>query len=110
MSVARLALTAALQAVGNAQAYIGNPFLAGGLAPLGAKEGKINVEFEETANDLTAPELTGPMVHERTVMGIGCRITVPLIIGDTALYAKISPLGVRSGGYDSPQAVTPTSL
>jgi hypothetical protein len=110
MAVARLALSAALSAIGNAQAYIGNPFSAGGLAPLGAKEGPIEVEVEETANDLTAEELTGPMVHERTIMGVSVRITVPLILGDTALYAKINPLGSRSGGHDAPQAVTPTSL
>jgi hypothetical protein len=110
MSVARLALTAALQAIGNAQAYVGSPFVAGGLSPLGAKEGAIQIEVDETANDLTAPELTGPMVHERTIMGIGVRITIPLILGDTALYAKINPLGSRSAGSDSPQAVTPTTL
>lgn len=110
MAVARLALSAALQAIGNAQAYIGSPFVANGLSPLGAKEGAIEIEIEEEANDLTAPELTGPMVHERTIMGIGCRITIPLILGDTALYAKIDPLGSRSAGSDSPQAVTPTSL
>jgi hypothetical protein len=110
MSVARLALSAALQAIGNAQAYVGTPFVAAGLSPLGAKEGPIEVEVEEENNDLTAPELTGPMVHERTVMGVGVRITIPLILGDTALYAKINPLGSRSGGHDAPQAVTPTTL
>jgi hypothetical protein len=110
MSVARLALTAALQAVGNAQVYIGDPFTASGLSCIGAKEGPIEVEIEETFNDLTAEELTGPTVHQRTLMGQSIKITIPLILGDTALYAKISPTGAKGGGYDSPQVVTTTSV
>ncbi len=103
-------LTEALQAIGNAQVYIGTPFSSGGMLPLGAKEGAVGVEIEETANDLTAPELTGPTVHQRTIMGVSARITVPVILGDTTLYAKISPVGSRSGGWSSPQPVVPTSV
>ena len=109
MPVALPALTAALQAVGNAQVYIGDPFTAGGLSPLGAKNGAVTVDYNEEYSDLTA-EQTGPVVHQRTLLGVGASITVPIILGDTALYAKISPTGTRSAGWSNPQAVVTTSV
>jgi hypothetical protein len=103
-------LTEALQAIGNGQVFVGNPLIAGQMVALGAKEGAVTVEIEEQFNDLTAPELTGPTVHQRTLMGVNARVTIPVILGDTALYAKISPVGSRSGGWSSPQATVPTSV
>jgi hypothetical protein len=110
MSLAPLALTAALQNIGNAKLAIGDPFTASGMAILGAKEGEIKVDLTAEYSDLTAKELTGPAVHQRTVMGVGARVTIPIIMGDTALYAKISPTGTSGGGWSNPQAIVPTSI
>lgn len=110
MAIGIPTLSQALQALGNGQVFVGDPFTSGGMASIGAKEGAATVAFEETANDLTAPELTGPAVHQRTIMGVSVSITVPVILGDEALYAKINPLGSRSGGHSSPQAITTTSV
>lgn len=104
------ALTAALKAIGNAQVFLGDPFTASGLIAIGAKEGEITVETTEEYSDLTAPELTGPAVHQRSVMGISARVTIPVIAGDADLYAKLSPTGEKGGGWSSPQAVVPTSV
>jgi hypothetical protein len=103
------ALSAALSAIGNAHVFLGDPFTAGGLVAIGAKEGAINFEPSAKYSDLTA-EQTGDVVHQRTVMGVSARITVPVVLGDSTLYAKISPTGTSSGGWDTPQAVVPTSL
>lgn len=110
MSINVPTLTAALQAIGNAQVFVGDPFTANGLVALGAKEGAVRVEVNEQFNDLTAPELTGPAVHERTLMGVNVRVTVPLILGDPAVYAKISPTGAKGGGSSTPQATVKTSV
>jgi hypothetical protein len=103
-------LAAALQAIGNAHIYIGSALVAGSLNPLGTKEGAIEVAFDETINELTAPEQTGPTPHQATQMGVGITITVPLIIGDPTLYAQITPTGVFEGGYSIPQAIVPTTI
>jgi|GEM_PF-4632599 len=109
MAVTTPALTAALQSIGSGHVYVGTPFVADGLAPLGAKHGEVRVEITEDVSDLTA-EQTGPAVHQRTVMGLSARVTVPIILGDTALYAKISPTGTRGGGWSVPQPVVTTSV
>jgi hypothetical protein len=105
-------LTKALQAIGNAQVFVGDPFASGGggMVAIGAKEGEISVEVDEEYNDLTAPELTGPAVHQRTVMGVSVRITVPVIAGETDLYPITSPLGQSGGGVSYPLPVVPTSV
>ena len=104
------ALVEALKAIGNAQVFRGDPFTAGGFIPIGAKEGAISVEFEETYSDLTAPELTGPAVHQRLVMGSTARVTIPVIAGSDDLYATMSPTGLSGGGHSSPQPVVTTSI
>jgi hypothetical protein len=103
-------LAAALQAVGNAHVYIGNALVAASLNPLGTKEGAIEIAFDETINELTAPEQTGPTPHQATQMGVGITLTIPLIIGDPTLYAQITPTGVFEGGYSVPQAIVPTTV
>lgn len=103
-------LTQALQSIGNAQVFVGDPFTVNGLKAIGAKEGDITVEINEEYNDLTAPELTGPAVHQRLVMGVNARITVPVIAGAADLYPITSPLGERGGGRSYPTPVVPTSV
>jgi hypothetical protein len=103
-------LTAALQAIGNAHVYTGNALVAASLNPLGTKEGPIEVSFDETINMLTAPEQTGPAVHQATQMGVSLTATIPLILGDPLLYPLITPTGVFEGGYSVPQAIVPTTV
>lgn len=104
-------LAAALQAIGNADAFTGDPFTTGGMAFLGIKEGDIDITRTQTFNDLTAPELTGDVVHQSTAMGEGVEGTIPLIVDAAgALYAKIAALGTKDGGFSSPQSVVPTAL
>lgn len=106
----RPALEAALKRIGKGAVFVGDPFTANGLAPLGATEGEIVPTFAEEFNDLTFPEYTGPIVHERQVMGEGVSLAIPVIMGDPALYAKLSPTGLTGGGSSSHTDVVTTSL
>jgi hypothetical protein len=104
-------LAAALSAIGNAHVYIGNPFSAGGMAPLGQKEGAITMTITDEINELKAPEQTGPVVHQATVMGSTVSGSIPMIVDAAGLlYAKISPLGTAGGGSSVPTPVVPTCL
>lgn len=103
-------LEAALKRIGKGAVFVGDPFTAGGLLPLAATEGEITPTFAESFNDLTFPEYTGEIVHERQVMGEGVSLSIPIIMGDPALYAKLSPTGLAGGGHSSHQDVVTTSL
>lgn len=99
-----------LRELGKAVAYVGDPFTANGLVPLGATEGDVTVAANAEMNNLTFPEETGPAVHEARVQGENPVITLPLIIGNPALWAQLSPDGTTGGGFKSPQRVVDTSL
>jgi hypothetical protein len=110
--IAPFTLQAALNNIGNAEIMIGNPFVAGGggMASLGAVEGEIGVDIGYTPNDLKAPELTGGAVHQRTITIDHARVTVPVNMGDFAMWAKINPMGLASGGWSVPQSPLETSV
>lgn len=110
MTLALPTLTQALQAIGNAHLFVGDPFTASGLGALGQKEGELRFARSYQYSDLTAPELTGDVVHQRTIMGVGVTVTIPIILGDPLLYAKISPTGTKGGGWSNPQGVVTTSV
>lgn len=99
-----------IKALGQAYVYIGATTPAGSLVSLGATEGEIQVEETFQYNDLKAPEWTGDAVHARKLDGQHIKVTVPIIMGDSALYTKIHPLGVKGGGRSKPTAVVPTTL
>jgi hypothetical protein len=105
-------LAQALKSVGNAEAFIGDPFTTGSMVSLGAIEGKIGFSAPKTLNKLTAPELTGDVAHQATVTPGEVQVTLPLISdGDlAALLAKISPTGLGGEGSSSPVDVFSTSL
>jgi hypothetical protein len=111
MSASRLTLAAALTAIGVAQVFVGDPYTAGGMEALGATEGDITFRNGLTSNDLTAPEYTGDIPHQTTVVQGVVEITVPLINGQLDVYDKISAVGDGSGGgWDAPQDVVTTTV
>lgn len=99
-----------IKALGQAYVFVGTTASTGGLTSLGATEGEIQVEETFKYNDLKAPEWTGDAVHARKLDGQHIKVTVPIIMGDAAQYAKIHPLGVKGGGRSKPIAVVPTTL
>lgn len=103
-------LAEALRAMGVAEVFVGSPLVAGGMTSLGATEGEIGVEFTEGMNNLTAPELTGGIAHQTTTTLDAAVITVPLILGDPDLWAKISATGTQGGGFSTPQPVQETTV
>lgn len=104
-------LSDALAAIGRAVVFSGDPLTAGGLTPIGALEGGVEVNEQESYNDLTAPEWTGGSIHSREVMQESALVTLPLIVGTAAQYARLSSIGIGTGGgYSSPQPAVPTGL
>jgi hypothetical protein len=103
-------LQQALRAMGVAEVFVGDPTIAGGMVSLGATEGEIGFEATEASNNLTAPESTGGIPHQATVTLESAVITIPLIMGDPALWAKVSATGSAGGGFSTPQRVQETSV
>ncbi len=104
-------LSAALQAMGVAEVFIGDPLTAvGGMISLGATEGTIGVDVPQTMNRLTAPELTGDVTHQATTTLGDVSVKVPLILGSMAVLPQISPTGSASGGFSIPQKVAETAV
>lgn len=109
-SLAPFSLTDALQAIGVAEVFVGDPLVtptdADGMKSLGATEGNITVSLPQEQNRLTAPELTGGVTHQATTTLGEVLARVPVIMGDPTLYQRISPTsGQASGGYSRPQKV-----
>lgn len=112
-SLTPFTLTDALKAIGVAQVFVGDPLLvpgtAGALAVLGATEGNITFNPAFEYNPLTAPEITGGVNHQSTTTLGNVTISVPIILGDPALYAKVTPTKTVGGGFSFPQKVKETS-
>ena len=103
-------LSSALKTIGKGYVFVGRTDTAGGLSPLGATEGEIKVAFNQEFNDLKFPEHTGPAIHERKVSGENVVVTLPLILGDPALFDTLSPTSETHGGYSRQRPVATTSL
>lgn len=99
-----------IKSIGTAYVYTGDLLTTGGLAVLGATEGELGVDEQFQMNNLTAPEWTGEAIHESNIDGSSIEVTVPLIMGDSALYDKISPYGTAGGGYSKPTPVVETGV
>ena len=82
------------------------------LTQLGFTEGEVSVEFNESFNALTLPEYTGDAPHagRRFVQGEAPVVTVPTLLADPALRAKMSPTGSASGGRRRQQPVVSRTL
>jgi len=97
-------------AVFYADAWDFNSDLYDSLAFLGFTEGQIQVELNETFNELTLPEYTGDAPHKRYVQGEGPVATIPLFTADPDLRAILSPTGGASGGRRRQQPVKEYTL
>lgn len=95
--------------MGKAYVYVGNPFVASSMTPLGVTEGEIGVDEQFQYNEFKLPEWTGDAVHEADVDGQSLNVTVPVIMGAADHYNKVHPLGVKGGGRSAPMAVVETS-
>jgi hypothetical protein len=96
--------------VGRAYVWTGDLTTVGGMAPLGNTEGAISAEVGASYSTLTLPEITGDTPLDVQVSGGTVAVTIPLLIGDAALWAKLSPKGVRAGGRAGFTNVTTTGL
>ena len=103
-------LEAALDRLGKAWVLVGDPLTASGLAVLGLTEGQIGRTITPQYATRTYPEHTGDVPHEKKLLGYSVSLDIPLIDGDPAVYAKVSPTGAKSGGHLEPQDVTTTTL
>ncbi len=81
---------------------------------LGDTEGEIKVEANAEYQELTTPELTGPIAHEKYLQGIAPVITIPLYSANPLIDAIVTPTaqaaGSQGGGFDRRQAVTEYAL
>lgn len=109
MALVPFTLAQALQAIGVAEVYLGNPMVADGMVSIGATEGPITFAAPQEPNQLAAPELTGAVPHQSTVTLGDVTLRFSVIMGDPDLYPKISPTGAASGGSSIPTKVTETS-
>jgi hypothetical protein len=110
MPGAPLALDAALTDLGKAVPFVGDWTVADGMDPLGATEGPITRSGGWSVNGFTANEHTGGLLHRATVTPGALAVNIPLIMGDSDLWAKISPTGLASGPADNPVPVQTTGL
>ena len=94
MPIVPLTLTSALKALGKAVPLVGDWTTSGGLTALGATEGPIvETGMAPQINGLTAPEHTGGVLHDATITPGPVSITIPTILGDNTIWAKINPWG-----------------
>lgn len=110
MAISPFSLAQAIAAIGVAEVFVGDPMTTGGLTSLGAVEGTITFNAPENINGLTAPELSGEVLHSAVVTPGAVTVTVPLILSAASQLLKISPRGKASMGNSAPQAVTATSV
>jgi hypothetical protein len=99
-----------LTALGDAVLFVGDPFTVDGMQELGAKQGDVAVNFNQTFNNLAFEEATGGIPHEATLQGENPVISIPLVVGNPLLWAKLSPTGTKGGGFSRPQPVVETAL
>ena len=104
-------LQAALDAIGDGELFIGNPFQVDGLgmASLGMFEGELRLEGGWNVNALTT-ERTGGAIHQATVTPGDIAIVGSIVIGDSDMWAKVSPTGTTGIGHSAPQPVVEQSV
>lgn len=110
MPIQKFSFTQALLALGVAEVFVGDWTVADGMESLGAIEGAIRENITWRKNALTAPEHTGGVEHQATVVPESVSFTAPVILGDPDVYAKISPTASKDGAPDSPTAVVTTGV
>lgn len=102
-------LEAALNDLGKAWVLVGDPFTANGLSVLGLTPGDVtpamNPQFVQRIYEEYSPQ---PL--DVKLRGFAPEVSIPLIWGDPAVYAKISPTGASAGGHTTAQPITFTTL
>lgn len=102
-------LEAALEDLGTAWVLVGDPFTASGLTVLGLTPGDITPAMNPEFVSRIYEEYSSQPVDVK-LKGFAPTVDIPLIWGDPAIYAKISPTGSAAGGHTSPQPLVYTSL
>lgn len=102
-------IEAALEDLGQAWVLVGDPTTAGGLSVLGLTPGDITPNMNPEFISRVYEEYSSQPVNVK-LKGYAPTVDIPLIWGDPAVYAKVSPTGSASGGHTSPQDLTYTSL
>lgn len=102
-------LEAALAELDQPWVLVGDPFTVGGLSILGLTPGDITPAMNPDFIERIYEEYSSQPVDFK-LRGFAPTVDIPLIWGDPAVYAKVSPTGAAAGGHSTPQAVTYTSL
>lgn len=101
MTTTKLTLTDQLSVLGDAEFWWGDHLTAGGMVSVGAIEGDISESITWLDNPLVATQYTGNIEHANSHRLDKVEVTLPLIV-DSALWAKVSPMGSKHGGHDAP--------
>lgn len=104
-----LSLEAALEDLGVCWVLTGDPHTDGGLAVLGLTPGDVTPEMNPEFVERVYEEYSSQPL-ETKLKGYAPTVDVPLIWGDPAVYAKVSPLASATGGHTAPQPIVTTSL
>lgn len=110
MPATKAALDVTKLVLGKCAVFIGDFGTASGLDGLGIVEGTVSARIESQFSTLKLPELAGEAPIAARHMGDTIVVDIPLIVGDPALWASVSPRGAANGGSTTPADVTTTSL
>jgi hypothetical protein len=112
MPVNLTVLTTAIERMGPAEIFIGNPLVGSGMASLGMLQGDRRGEIEYSDNKLTMPEYTGDMPHDvmKAVSKANVVGSVVLNGQGAAIWPKINPLGSNAGGNSNFKRAATTSV
>lgn len=110
MTINRFAIDATTLPFGVAEVFFGDATVAGGLDPIGLIEGDVVANIRRRFNQLRFEEHTGGAVIKEKTQIDGVNVTIPLMITDEAMIAKLLPGGVISLGEDNFQPTVPQTL
>jgi hypothetical protein len=110
MASNRYAITATTLPFGRCEVFYGALTPAGSMLPLGLVEGDVVAAITHKINTLTYPEHTGDAPIREDVQTDGVTVTLPILITDAALMAKLSPTGAVDFGGDNFKPTVPKTL
>jgi hypothetical protein len=110
MSVQRFQITSTTVPFGKAEVFLGDATVSGGMTPIGLIEGDVVAELARKFNNLTFPEYTGDAVIKQKTQIDGITVTLPIMLTDKTMMARLSPAGVLDLGADNFKNVVPKTL
>lgn len=110
MAVNRFVIGPTTLPFGAAEVFFGDATVAGSMDPIGLVEGDVVANIRRRFNQLKFQEHTGEAVIKETTQVDGITVTLPLMITDEAMIAKLLPGGVISLGEDNFQPIVPQTL